>query len=250
MQLQYDFSNKNVLITGAAGGIGKAVASLFRQSGANIYLADVDANQLDQVVSSLPSGSGQVASSQFDCEHIDSTTELIARVIELFAGELDIVIPAAGIYPTQSIAEMSAPEWQRVISVNLNGVFNTIHAAIPYLAQGASIVNFASVAGHRGSKFHAHYASSKAGILALTRSLALELGPHIRVNAVSPGTILTTMVKDLVQSHGSQLLAETPLQRNGQPEEVAQVVAFLASDAASFVNGETIHVNGGLFMGG
>ncbi|MDC5148873.1 SDR family oxidoreductase, partial [Acinetobacter baumannii] len=139
-------------------------------------------------------------------------------------------------------------EGSKVTAVNLDGVFYTIRAAIPHLRQGASIVNVASMAGHKGSLNHAHYAASKGAVLNLTRTLALELAPNIRVNNVSPGLIDTPMIRQLMQEKGDTLLQQTPLQRLGSSDEVADAVLYLASDFSSFITGETLHVNGGLYI--
>jgi 3-oxoacyl-[acyl-carrier protein] reductase len=163
-------------------------------------------------------------------------------------GRLDFVVPGAGIYPASPFAEITDDDWERTLQINLSGVFRLCRVAAPVMSDGSAIVTIASIAGHRGSLGHAHYATTKGGVLALTRSMARDLAPRIRANAVSPGTIFTPMVADLLEVRGSALLAETPMGRFGQPEEVASVIAFLCSDAASYVNGETIHVNGGLYM--
>lgn len=238
-----------MLVTGAAGGIGREVAALFAGSGADLVLADLDADALEELAVGLRNGTGRVLTVQYDGGDPRSAERLVSEAVGEFGG-IDVLVPAAGIYPEKAVADMTDDEWQRVISVNLNGVFTLINRSIPHLCPGAAIVNFASVAGHRGSRLHAHYAASKAGIIALTRSLAMELGPDVRVNAVSPGTIMTPMVRDLVADRGDALLSNTPLARNGEPREIAAVVAFLASNAASYITGETLHVNGGLFMAG
>ena len=135
-----------------------------------------------------------------------------------------------------------------VLSVNLDGVFYTCRAAIPHFSETAAIVNVASMAGHRGSVGHADYAAAKGAVLNFSRTLAMELAPRVRVNSVSPGLIDTPMVRGLMDANGAALIAGTPAKRLGTPQEVARVVAFLASDWASFVTGETVHVNGGLYI--
>lgn len=248
-EVTFDFTGRRVIITGAAGGIGRELAKLFRQAGADLALADLSVDALDAAVSALPQGSGTVLTVPYNGADPESAQHLVDVVTERFGG-IDVLVPAAGIYPRRAVAEMSDEEWRQVMSINLDGVFTLVRRALPSLGDRAAIVLFASVAGHRGSRLHAHYAASKAGIIALTRSLALELGPEVRVNAVSPGTIMTPMVGDLVKDRGEAMLRDTPLRRNGEPMEVARAVAFLASDAASFITGETLHVNGGLFMAG
>ncbi len=143
---------------------------------------------------------------------------------------------------------MTDEQWRETIGINLDGVFYTCRAIAPLLRDGGAIVNIASMAGHRGSYQHAHYAAAKGAVLSFSRSLALELAPRIRVNAVSPGLIDTPMVKPLLAARGDELLAATPLKRLGQPEEVARAIAFLCSDWASFITGETLHINGGLYI--
>ena len=135
------------------------------------------------------------------------------------------------------------------MGINLDGVLYASRAMIPVLNEGGSMVHIASVAGHGGSRLHAHYATAKAGVLGLARSLALELAPqNIRVNAVSPGIIDTPMIEDLMKLKGDIIFATTPMGRLGTPDEVAGVIAFLASDLASFITGETVHVNGGYYI--
>lgn len=246
--MEFDFAGKVALITGASGGIGKEVARIFHHAGARLVLMDLHEVPLRELAEEL--GDAQqicwVAGDASNTVQISAALELARTRF----GGLDFVIPVAGIYPESRVIETSDEVWRRVMSVNLDGVFQLLRAAVPMVRPGGAVVNFASVAGHRGSRNHGHYAASKAGVIALTRSLAQEVGPGIRVNAISPGTIETSMVTDLVNDRGADMLAGTPLGRYGRPEEVAAVAAFLCSGAASFITGETVHVNGGLFMAG
>lgn len=143
---------------------------------------------------------------------------------------------------------MTNTQWREVMSVNLDGVFFLVRATLPHLKRNGSIVPIASMAGHRGSARHAHYAATKGALLSFSRSLAWEIGDAARINVVSPGIIATPMTDDLVAAKGDTLLAATPMGRYGTPGEVASVVSFLCSPAAAFVHGEVIHVNGGLHM--
>lgn len=247
MNVTFDFSGKTLLLTGATGGIGREIAELFHRSGANLVLMDLDGERLEAIKSELGS---RVVVAVGDASLGSSIDSALTQCSKAFGSEIDYVVPAAGIYPQSSIEETGETLWRKVMSVNLDGVYRLIHAVIPYMGEGGAIVTFASVAGHRGSRNHGHYAASKGAILALTRSLAHELGPSVRVNAVSPGTIRTPMVEDLVSSRGQTMLSETPLERYGEPSEVASVVAFLCSEASSFITGEAVHINGGLYMAG
>ncbi|SJN09710.1 3-oxoacyl-[acyl-carrier protein] reductase [Leucobacter sp. 7(1)] len=249
MNTTFDFTGKVALITGAAGGIGGVLADLLHASGADLILADIDLAGVTAKAAEL-TGPGRSIAVQVDSSDPESIDSLIERVRSEF-GELDFLVPSAGIYPTAMLADMTFAQWRQVMSINLDGIFLLTQRMIPIMRSGGSIVNLASVAGHRGSLSHAHYSVAKAGIIALTRNLALEFGSRgIRANAVSPGIIETSMTEGIRAQKGDVLLAQTPLGRNGAPEETASVIAFLLSDAASFVHGEVIHVNGGLFMAG
>ena len=246
----FDFTGKVALITGAAGGIGGVLAKQLHAAGAHLVLADINLAGVEARAAELTGGAGRTVAVEVNSSDEASIAALVQRVQQEF-GQLDFLVPAAGIYPTAYLADMPFEEWRKVMSINLDGIFLLTQHLLPLMGEGGAIVNLASVAGHRGSLSHAHYSVSKAGIIALTRNLALEIGARgIRVNAVSPGIIVTTMTESIRAEKGDALLAQTPLGRNGEPEETASVIAFLLSDAASFVHGEVIHVNGGLFMAG
>lgn len=246
----FDFSGKVALITGAAGGIGSVLADQLYAAGAHLVLADINLAGVEAKAAELTGGKGRAIAVEVNSSEQASIEALVERVREEF-GVLDFLVPAAGIYPTAHLADMPFADWRKVMAINLDGVFLLTQGLLPLMPEGGSIVNLASVAGHRGSLGHAHYSVSKAGIIALTRNFALELGERgIRVNAVSPGIIATSMTESIRAEKGDLLLAQTPLHRNGEPGETASVIAFLLSDAASFVHGEVIHINGGLFMAG
>lgn len=243
--MTFDFRGKTLLLTGANGGIGREVARVFAKGGAALVLADRDVEGLQAFAQTLETQ--QVLVQPLDAADPESATALVTAAVARF-GQIDCVVPSAGIYLAEPFAEMSDDQWRRTLSINLDGVFYLLSRVQPHLAEGSSIVNLTSLAAHRGALTNAHYAASKGALTSLTRSLARELGPKTRVNAVAPGIIETPMIQDFLKTRSDSTLAQTPLARLGQPEEVANVIAFLASDAASFITGETIHVNGGLYM--
>lgn len=244
----FDLTGKVALLTGANGGIPRATAALFRRLGAHLVLTDLDPAVLEEFGKSLPAAEGRILTARVDVTNREQVNEAVAMAGREFGG-IDILVTGAGLYVEQEVPAMSDEDWRRTIGVNLDGVFYACRAAMPLLRKGGSVVNIASMAGHRGSVRHAHYAACKAAVLAFTRSLVHELSPRgVRANCVSPGIIATPMTEAIMAQNGAALIAATPMKRFGTPEEVASVIAFLASDAAAFVTGETIHINGGLYM--
>jgi 3-oxoacyl-[acyl-carrier protein] reductase len=244
----FDFKSKTLFLTGANGSISRAIARLFFDLGASCVLTDLNEAGVQSFARELdPTGQRAVglrqdAASSADADHA------LALARERF-GAVDCVVTGAGLYRDQMVRDMTDEQWRQSLDINLSGVFYTCRAAIPLLTDGAAIVSIASMAGHKGSYMHSHYAAAKGAVLTFSRSLALELAPRVRVNAVSPGLIEGPMVQPLLRARGPGLIEQTPLKRLGTPEEVARTVAFLCSDWASFITGETVHVNGGLYIG-
>lgn len=246
--MKFNFSNRTLVLTGANGGIGRAVAELFYTAGANLVLADLDGAAMAKFASSLTTteSRGKVESLAIDVANPQDADRVITAAADL--GGVDFLVPSAGIYLVEPFAQMSDEQWRRTLSINLDGVFYLTRRATDHLTDGSSIVNLCSIAAHRGAKANAHYAATKGALLAMTRSLAQELAPRTRVNAVSPGVIDTPMTQQLIATRGDDTLRHTPMKRVGEASEIASVIGFLCSSAASFVNGETIQVNGGLYM--
>jgi 3-oxoacyl-[acyl-carrier protein] reductase len=186
------------------------------------------------------------------CQRLDSNetqdADAVVKLAQEQFGGIDFFVPSAGIYLAQPVRDMTDEQWRQTIAINLDGVFFLTRRVISALKTNSSIVFLSSLAAHRGAFYNAHYSASKGAILSLMRSLARELGPETRVNAVSPGLIDTPMASDLIRTRGELSISQTPLKRVGQPSEVASVISFLCSEEASFVTGETIHINGGLHM--
>lgn len=239
------FEHKTVLITGAAGGIGLECARIFLHSGAHVVLTDLDQELLKQ--RSAEFDPARVTLIPGNLTEAEARSTLIRAMEQL--GGVDHLILAAGIYEEVAVDVMADSQFDLTLDVNLRSVVQLVREVLPDINEHGSIVTFSSVAGQRGSKHHAHYAASKAALVAFGRSLSWEVGARgIRVNSVAPGIIATNMTTDLVAKTGTNLLDNTPLQRFGEASEVAHAVAFLASDAASYLTGVTLDVNGGLHM--
>jgi len=244
----FDFTGKTLFLTGANGSISRAIARLFFDLGASCALTDIDEAGVQTFARELDPEAGRTLVLRQDAASSADADHCLALAKERF-GAIDFVVTSAGLYRDQMVEDMTDEQWRQSLDINLSGVFYTCRAAVPHLSDGAAIVNIASMAGHKGSYMHSHYAAAKGGVLTFSRSLALELAPRVRVNAVSPGLIDGPMVQPLLRIRGPQLIEQTPLKRLGQPEEVARLVAFLCSDWASFITGESVHVNGGLYIG-
>jgi 3-oxoacyl-[acyl-carrier protein] reductase len=249
-QLVGEFSQRTLLLTGAAGGIGAEIAKEFYAFGANLVLSDrsqADLDKLAEVSGFLPERTLLLAA---DVTSEDDNAMLAAAAVERF-GEIDFLVPCAGVFRPAPLSELSLSAWRETLSTNLDGTFLLAKAASSHLAEAAAIVTLSSIAAHRGLAEYPHYAASKGAIVALTKSLALSLAPGVRVNAVAPGLIATQMTADLQHSDGGRTTVEqTPLGRAGHPGEIATVVKFLCSNAASFITGQVLHVNGGAEMVG
>lgn len=246
-QVTYNFSASTLVLTGASGTIGQAIARRFFEAGANCVLADLDKVATKALADSLDPSGQRVMAVAVDVTQTSQIDALIKAAHDRF-GAIHALVTAAGIYNDAMVADMPDAQWQKTIAINLDSVFYTCRAAIPHLAEGSSIVNIASLAGHRGSRAHAHYAAAKGAVLSFSRSLAVELAPHVRVNSVSPGLIDGPMVQNLLKLTGSHFVDQTPMKRLGQPEEIASTIAFLCSSDASFITAASLHVNGGLYI--
>ncbi len=243
-------NEKVLLLTGASGGIGKATAELFHEAGARLLLADINEAAVQELASRLSPRGKRTIATKYDALLPDDATKVVDLCMRQF-GQIDFLIPAAAIYEEAFLLDMTDDDWRKTMAINLDSVFYICRRAIRVMVDGGSIVLIASDAGHQGATpGHAHYGASKGGVLGLARSLARELAPRIRVNAISPGAIDTPMIADLMLKWGDSILSSTPMNRLGSPKEVASVAAFLCSAGASFMTGQSLHPNGGSYIGG
>jgi 3-oxoacyl-[acyl-carrier protein] reductase len=247
-----DFNGKTILITGAGGGIGAAAANLFHKAGARLVLTDLSEAVLEPTVQALTSQGASPDSflaTPLDISDASACATVVATAAARFSG-IDSVVNCAGIYIYREglLVDLTPRQWQKMISINFDGCFHLCQAVIPHLNDDSAIVLVSSVAASRGSHMHSSYAAAKSGVVGLSRSLALELAPKTRVNCISPGLINTPMASAMVAHRGDAVKEAIPLKRFGEPEEAASVIAFLCSRMASYVNGETINVNGGMYI--
>ena len=244
--MTFDFENRTLVLTGANGGIGRAIAEIFHASGARLVLTDLDGQALDDFAESL-GDTDRIATLKADASRVEDAERPVALAAERFGG-IDFLVPSAGIYQAKPFAEMSDEDWRRTMSINLDGVFYLCKRALSALKDDSSIVTIASLAAYRGAYVNAHYGATKGAMVSMTRALSRELAPKTRVNGVAPGIIETPMTLDLLKTRMDETMSQTPLKRLGKPSEIASVIAFLCSPAASFITGETIQVNGGIYM--
>ncbi|MCM3004795.1 3-oxoacyl-ACP reductase FabG [Priestia koreensis] len=242
--------NKVALITGAANGLGLEAAKVFVKEGARVALADFNEELGKKEAEALKEQGGDVEFFQVNVADRQSVDELVKNVVDRFA-KIDILINNAGITRDAVLTKMKTEEFQQVIDVNLTGVFHCTQAVVPYMVaqESGKIINTSSVSGVYGNVGQTNYAASKAGVVGMTKSWAKELGRKgINVNAVAPGFIETNMVKTVPQKVIDQLTATIPLQKLGQPSDIAYAYLYLASEESNYVNGTVLHVDGGIMM--
>ena len=241
-----NFKNKKILITGATGGIGNALVKKFLSLDATVLATGTN----DEKLNNLKSDFSNINTLKFDISDHSKIEEFIENVSSQLTG-LDIVINNAGITKDNLSLRMKNDEWQKVIDINLSSTFYLCKYAIKKMLKNkyGKIINITSVVGHTGNLGQANYAASKAGIIAFSKSLAMEYAKkNININCVSPGFIKTEMTDQINDEFRKVLISKIPSGDLGKAEDVSNCVAFLASDMASYINGETIHVNGGMYM--
>jgi 3-oxoacyl-[acyl-carrier protein] reductase len=238
------------IITGGASGIGLATARRFVHEGARVVVADIDAGRGDTAVAGLGAGDGQVLGLRVDVTDRASVDTMVAATLAAW-GRIDCLVNNAGITIDARLVKMSEEQFDRVIDVNLKGVFNCTQAvADTMIMQGAGVVlNASSVVGLYGNFGQTNYAATKAGLIGFTKTWARELGPKgVRVAAVCPGFVATPILDTIPEAVMQKMIDKVPMGRLGQPDEIASVYAFLASDDASYVNGAVIEVSGGIML--
>lgn len=240
--------DKVALVTGASRGLGKAIALELAAEGARVTVNYMkSASQAEEVVKEIISRGGTAAAVQADITSLPEVEKMVDGLYEQ-CGRIDILVNNAGVTRDELLLSMTPEDWELVIKTNLGGLFNCTKAVAKYMMvqKSGRIINISSVAGERGGRGQSNYAASKGGINAFTRSVAMELAPKkITVNAVAPGVVETEMSSTVIRRAKDIILDSVALKRLGQPEEIAKVVAFLASDASSYITGEVIRVDGG-----
>ena len=248
--------NKVAVVTGVGSGIGKAISSAFADEGASLGVGDINEDLLSKTTNDLKNKSTNITSITTDVSSEDQVKELIDETVRAY-GKLDIIVNnvsvAIGGYP---ITDMSNEDWEKIIGINFSSVFYGCKHSIPYLKKnnGGSIINIASVQAHNPLPGWAAYAGIKGGVISMTRNIASEFGPfNIRANTISPGTIATEMVNQVVAEDGTGTLMDDfilmhPIGRIGKPSEIAATAVFLASDGGAFANGEDFRIDGGLVI--
>lgn len=243
--------SKNVLVTGASRGIGRSIALQFAEEGYNVavnYAGNKD--KAEAVVEEIKGKGVESFAIQANVANGDEVKAMIKEVVSTF-GSIDVLVNNAGITRDNLLMRMKEQEWDDVIDTNLKGVFNCIQKVTPHMLRqkSGSIINLSSVVGSVGNPGQANYVATKAGVLGLTKSTARELASrNITVNAVAPGFIVSDMTDALSDDLKEQMLDQIPLKRFGKDQDIADTVTFLASDKAKYITGQTIHVNGGMYM--
>jgi len=239
--------DKVAIVTGAGQGIGRGIALALAKEGAKVVVSDVS-DKIGEVVKEIESSGSEALAVKADVRNNKETEEMVKTAIDKF-GRIDILVNNAGIYPFKSLVEMKEEDWDKVLGVNLKGVFNCTKAVLSKMIEQKSgtIINISSIAGAViGYPNAVHYATSKAGMIGFTRAAALELAQYgIRVNAIAPGAIETPGTKALGEEVLRQVEQTVPLKRIGQPQDIANLVVFLASEDASYITGQLIIADGG-----
>lgn len=244
-------TGKTALITGAARGIGKAIALKFASEGANIAFTDLVIDENGKATEAEIAAFGVKAKGYASNAADFAQSEEVANAVKAEFGSIDILVNNAGITKDGLMLRMTEGQWDAVIAVNLKSAFNFIHACTPIMLRqkGGSIINMASVVGVHGNAGQCNYSASKAGMIALAKSIAQEMGPKgIRANAIAPGFIETAMTAALPDEVRAEWAKKIPLRRGGSVEDIANVATFLASDMSSYVSGQVIQVDGGMNM--
>ena len=242
-----NFKNKKILVTGATGGIGKALVQKFVSLEGNVLATGTKTEKLDALKKEFPN----INVLKFDISDHSKIEEFIENVSSQLVG-LDILVNNAGINMDNLSLRMKDDEWKKVIDLNLGSTFFLCKYGIKKMLKNkyGRIVNITSIVGHTGNLGQSNYAASKAAIVGMSKSLAIEYAKkNITINCVSPGFIQSKMTEGIVESIKAMLTSRIPMAKLGKGEDVANTVAFLSSDAASYITGETIHVNGGMYMG-
>tara|TARA_A100000164_G_scaffold288256_1_gene261320 strand:- start:219 stop:956 length:738 start_codon:yes stop_codon:yes gene_type:complete len=239
--------DKNIIVTGASGGIGNSIIDKLSKAGANILASGTKVEKLEELKNKYE----KIKILKFDISQKDKIEEFIENATKNLGGSLDCIVNNAGITQDNLAIRMSLEEWQRVIDINLTSTFLLSKFAIKKMLKNKSgkIVNITSVVGHTGNLGQANYTASKAGIIAMSKSLAIEYAKkNININCISPGFIKTTMTDKIDERFKEIIISKIPSGRLGETDDIANAVLFLSSNQSSYINGETLHVNGGMYM--
>ena len=241
-----DLKNKNIIVTGATGGIGNSIIEKLNEYGANILASGTK----DEKLKNLKSKFGNIKILKFDISQSDKVEEFIDNASRELGG-IDCIVNNAGITQDNLSIRMSLDEWKKVIDINLTSTFLMSKFAIKKMLKNkkGKIINITSIVGHTGNIGQANYTASKAGIVAMSKSLAIEYAKkNININCISPGFIKTAMTDKIDEKFKDIIIGKIPSARLGEPEDIANAVHFLASNQSNYINGETLHVNGGMYM--